>query len=76
MVLTLMKPVKVQKEHYVYTKGAPIDEVYFLVKGKASFVLPNSDDMPYVNIHPNDYIGDIDYVDENMDGKRKFTIKA
>lgn len=72
----LMKPMTFQCDDYIYTKGSLIDEIFFLVKGKVAYVLPEFDDIPFVNIHPNDYFGDIDYVSKDNDGKRQFTVKA
>lgn len=71
-----MKAVKFQGDEYIYTKGSLIDEIFFLVKGKVGLVIPEFDDISYVNIHPNDYFGDIDYVCKDNDGKRQFTVKA
>ena len=39
-------------------------------------MIPELDDMVYVNIHPKDYFGDIDYVVMENEGKRQFTVKA
>jgi CRP-like cAMP-binding protein len=66
----LMKAVKFQGDEYIYNKGSLIDEIFFLVRGKVGLVIPEFDDISYVNIHPNDYFGDIDYVCKDNDGKR------
>ena len=36
----LMKAVKYQKNEDIYTKGSVIDEIFFLVKGKVGYVIP------------------------------------
>ena len=54
--------MKFQKYEYVYSKGAPLDEIFFVVKGQFGMILPEYDEMCYVYIRENDYFGDIDYV--------------
>ena len=46
------------------------------MKGKAGMVIPEFGDIVFVNIYPEDYFGDIDYVCKDTDGKRQFTVKA
>jgi CRP-like cAMP-binding protein len=77
--------MKYQQNEYVYTKGAPLDEIFFVVDGYFGMVLPEYDDLVYVNIRANDYFGDIDYVysllfpnNEKIQNEQKrwFTVKA
>ena len=39
-------------------------------------LFPDFDDFVYVNFHPGDYFGDIDFVVENNDQKRTYCVKA
>lgn len=79
-VMPFLRPIKVEKNQYIYKEGDPVDEVYFLVSGQAGYVLPDFDNSVYVIIEQGYYFGEIDfiYMDEegNTDGKRKFTAMA
>lgn len=66
----LMKAMKFQQGEYIYRQGSPIDEIFFVVEGLFGFVLNDFEEIVYVNIHPGDYFGDIDYVHKDNDGKR------
>lgn len=71
-----MKAMKFQQDEYIYRKGSPIDEIFFVVKGLFGFVLSDYEEVVFVNIHANDYFGDIDYVFKDNDGKRQFTVRS
>ena len=45
---TLMKPSSFEDQEYIYIKGSPIDEVYFIVEGWVGLVLHERDDFVYV----------------------------
>ena len=79
-VAPLLKPIKVEKDQYIYKEGDPIDEIYFLVTGQAGYALQEYKDAIYVIIDKGYYFGEIDfiYLDDNgaNDGKRKFSAKA
>lgn len=76
----MLKPLKVEKDDYICKIKDPIEEIFFLIKGKAGMVLPQFKDSVYLVIEEGYYFGDLDYVwtDANgvNDGKRKFQIKA
>jgi hypothetical protein len=36
--------------------------VYFVIKGKAGFVLPFKKNVVYIEINQGDYFGDVDFV--------------
>lgn len=76
----MLKPIKVEKDQYIYKEGDPIDEIYFLVSGKAAYALNDYNDQVYVIIDKGYYFGEIDFIfmDDNgeNDGKRKFSAKA
>ena len=46
----MLKPVKIEKDQYIYKEGDPIDEIYFLVTGQAGYALPELDNAVYVII--------------------------
>ena len=76
----MLKPLRVEKDEYIYQEGDPIEEIYFLVSGSAALVHPEYDDAEYIIINEGYYFGEIDFVyldDDGMnDGKRKFSVKA
>ena len=72
----MLKPLKIQEGDYIYYRGRPIDEIYFLVTGLAGYILPEQKDFVYVKLEPEEVFGDIDYVVPNSEGKRSFTVKA
>ena len=73
---TLMKHVSFDEDEYIYMKGSPIDEVYFVVEGWVGLVLDEREDFVYVKFKNRDWFGEIDYVVKNCDLKRDFTAKA
>lgn len=76
----MLKPMKVEKDQYIYKEGDLTDEIYFLVSGQAGYVLCDYHDAVYLYILNGWYFGDLDFIYVNskgeMDGKRKFTAKA
>jgi CRP-like cAMP-binding protein len=72
----LLKPLHVEDGTYIYKEKDPIEEIFFLIKGKAAFVHKDIKDSCYLIIESGYYFGEIDFVFQNNDGKRKFTVKA
>jgi len=58
----LLKPLRVEKGNFIYKEGDPIEEIFFLTRGKAAFVNINTDNCPYLVIEPGFYFGEIDFV--------------
>jgi CRP-like cAMP-binding protein len=46
-IVPMLRPIKVEKDRFVYNEGDPIDEIYFLVKGQAGYVLPTHENAVY-----------------------------
>ena len=46
----LLRPVKVEKDQYIYKEGDPINEIYFLLSGQAGYALDDLDNVVYVII--------------------------
>ena len=61
----LLKPLRVEATNYIYKVGDPIDDIYFLTKGKAAFISPVIDHQPYLIIEGGYYFGEIDFVYPN-----------
>jgi CRP-like cAMP-binding protein len=75
----LLKPVRVEANQHIYKSGDPIDAIFFLTRGKASFVTPMpilsgngeesglSEELPYLIIEAGYYFGEIDFVYHNFE---------
>lgn len=66
----------VEKGSYIYKEKDPIEEIFFLIKGKAAMVHKDLKDAEYLIIDEGLYFGEIDFQFLVSDGKRKFTVKA
>jgi len=57
----------------MYSEGEDIHSIFFLLKGRACFVLPSYENTAYININEGGHLGIIDIVgsiqqaDEDMD---------
>jgi CRP-like cAMP-binding protein len=58
----LLKPLRVEAGNYIYRQGDPVEEIFFLTKGKAAFVSEVTDGQPYLIIEAGYYFGEIDLV--------------
>lgn len=58
----LMKPIPYNQKQYIFQEQDDVSNIYFLIKGTASFVLPLYDDAKYVNINVGDHFGVIDII--------------
>lgn len=61
----LLKPLRVEENNFVYKEGDPIEEIFFLTKGKAVFVSHDLEDNPYLMIDQGHYFGEMDFVYQN-----------
>ena len=61
-ICPLLKQVIVPEEQYIFYETDPIEEIYFLTKGNAGFVLPFKQNIVYIEILAGDYFGEIDLV--------------
>jgi CRP-like cAMP-binding protein len=57
-----MKPVHFNSKQYIYREEDDVENIYFLIKGTAGFVLPLYDNAKYVNINVGDHFGVIDII--------------
>jgi CRP-like cAMP-binding protein len=58
----LLRPLRIEADIYIYRDGDPIEEIYFLTRGKASFVSQKLDELPYLIIEAGLYFGEIDFL--------------
>lgn len=71
----LLKPLRIEKNNYIYKENDPIEEIFFLIKGKAGLVHKDLKDSIFLIIDEGYYFGEIDFV-LNKNGRRGFTCKA
>jgi hypothetical protein len=50
-LLPLIKHVKIHKGDFIFEEGDPADSIYFVVKGKANYVLKKYHETPYINVN-------------------------
>ena len=62
-ITKVIVPLNVHNEEYIYKEGEEIDEIYFLVKGDASYVLPRFDNDPYMDVKTGEHFGHIELGD-------------
>lgn len=86
----LLKPFPFAQNQFIFLEGDDISQIYFLIQGKCSFVLPSFDNTAYIRIGVGDHFGIIDIVgssaiknfeiDKFMENKnflqRQFTVIA
>ena len=58
----LLKPIHIEEDTYIYQDNDPIEEIFFLIKGKAAFVHKDLKDAPYLMVVSGYYFGEIDFV--------------
>ena len=58
----LLKPLHIEEGSYIYKEKDPIEEIFFLIKGKAALVHKDIKDSPYLIIDQGYYFGEIDFV--------------
>jgi len=56
----LLKPTYFSDNEYIFLENESVNEIFFLVVGKASFVLPRFNNCRYVNINVGNHFGLID----------------
>ena len=72
----LLKPLRIEKGNYIYKEKDPVEEIYFLIDGKAALVHKDIKDAVYLIIEEGYYFGEIDFIYEGNGMRRKFTVKA
>jgi CRP-like cAMP-binding protein len=78
----MLKPVFAKNGAYIYQEKDSVKDIFFLIKGKAAFMIPEYDELVYIVINEGDMFGIIDLVPTKNEVaiqnncKRKFTVKA
>jgi CRP-like cAMP-binding protein len=58
----LLKPLRIEAGNYVYREGDPIEEIYFLTRGKVAFVIHELGDLKYMTVEAGFYFGELDFL--------------
>ena len=59
-ICPLLKPSPFDENQYIFFEGDDVTEVYFLIKGRAGFVLPKYKNAMYIEILMGSHFGVID----------------
>ena len=70
-VVPFLQNLFVEENEFIYKEGEYADEIYFITKGKASFVLKNGE--PYKQLNRGCYFGDIEVLEMV---ERKYNVMA
>ena len=57
---TVLRPMNISEQEYLYKEGEDIMEIYFMVKGAAAYVLPRFDNKAYRIIQTGEIFGHVD----------------
>lgn len=61
-ICPLLKPCYYAESEYIYSEGAEATVIFFMLSGKADYVLPSYDNVGYIEIEIGDQFGVIDIV--------------
>ena len=61
-ICPLLKPRRYPNNGYVYFEGDTVNNIYFLIKGKAGFVLPKYKNTVYIEISVGSHFGIVDII--------------
>ena len=66
-IIPLFKSEFFESSEFVYSEGDKIEDIYFLHKGIANFVLPIVKNYPYIRIEIGDHFGVIDIIGTQLE---------
>lgn len=61
-ICPLLKPLTFEENQYIYMEGDDVHNIYFLIRGTASFVLPSYENTSYINIYRGSHFGVMDII--------------
>ena len=61
-ICPLLKPLIFVENQYIFMEGDDINNIYFLIKGKAAFVLPSYENTRYIDINSGNHFGVMDII--------------
>ena len=62
----MLKSLPFPDKNYIYFEGDDVNDIYFLIKGKAGFVLPKYQNTTYIDINVGAHFGIIDIVESML----------
>jgi hypothetical protein len=68
-ICPLLKPQGFPENQYIYFEGDDVTNVYFLIQGKAGFVLPKYKNTSYIDITIGSHFGIIDIIGSILSAK-------
>ena len=68
-ICPLLKPRPNPENQYIFFEGDDVTNIYFLVKGRAGFVLPKYKNATYIDIDVGSHFGIIDIVGSILQSK-------
>ena len=66
-ICPLLKPGYYAESEYIYSEGEEANMMFFMLSGKANYVLPSYDNVGYIDIQIGDQFGIIDIVGSSID---------
>ena len=72
---TILRPVNIQQRDYIFKEGEEITEVYFLLQGRAVYVLPRFSNASYSTIEVGDHFGHIDLANDREFLKNRLSLR-
>lgn len=61
-ICPLLKPVPFGAKQYIFREGDDVENIYFLIKGQASFVIPRYENTRYIHLNVGHHFGIIDII--------------
>jgi hypothetical protein len=61
-ICPLLKPESFSEKMVIYNEGDEVESIFFMIKGKAGFILPRFDNTSYISIHIGELFGLIDII--------------
>jgi hypothetical protein len=58
----LLKPQIFEEKQFIYVENEKVDDIFFLISGKAAFVLPRYKNLMYINVTIGHMFGLIDII--------------
>lgn len=68
-ICPLLKPGYYAESEYIYSEGAEASVIFFMLSGKANYVLPSYDNVGYIDIQIGDNFGIVDIVGSSINHK-------
>jgi hypothetical protein len=58
----MLKPQIYEEQRFIYVENERVDGIFFMITGKAAFVLPRYKNRPYINLSIGSLFGMIDII--------------